>query len=197
MLNTTTTLLLEALMDRRNNDAWREFDARYRPVIIAFARKFGFSDEDAADVAQETLASFLKDYTAGKYDRGKGRLRTWIISIAKFRMADARRAKARTHETRGDSALFDLPSDDVLERHWEEEVKQTILRRSLDELRKSRMNPRTIRAFQIVALEGRPAADAAAELGMTLNDVYVAKNRAIEKLQTIREQLVQIYETEP
>ncbi len=196
--NTTTSQLLEELYDRRNQDAWRECDARYRPIIIAFARKLGLDEADAADVAQETMTQFLGAYQSGQYDRTRGRLRSWIISIAKFRVADVKRSKARRRQVRGESAFEESPPDDAtLEALWDEEVRQAVVRRSLEELRNnSRMDPKTIRAFEMVTLEQRTAADAAAELGLTTNDVYVAKNRAIERLRKIRDMLGAAYEVQ-
>ena len=48
---TTTTVLLEGLLDSGNEAVWREFDARYRPIIVGFARTLGLDPDDAADVA--------------------------------------------------------------------------------------------------------------------------------------------------
>ena len=90
----TTTHLLEGLFDPAADSVWQEFDRRYRPIIVGLARKMGLADEDAADVAQETLVRFIKAYRAGQYHREKGRLRSWIIGIAIYRIADARRARA-------------------------------------------------------------------------------------------------------
>ena len=68
-IDRTTTALLEGLFDSDNELAWSHFDARYRPIVIAFARKLGLSESDAGDVAQETILQFLKEYKEGKYDR--------------------------------------------------------------------------------------------------------------------------------
>ncbi len=58
----TTTTLLEELHDSANDAVWREFDARYRPILVSFAKKFGLDDDDSVEVAQESLAQFVKDY---------------------------------------------------------------------------------------------------------------------------------------
>ena len=61
MLTRTTTALLEGLLEQTNDETWREFDARYRPIIVAFARRVGLGETDAADVAQETLLRFVRE----------------------------------------------------------------------------------------------------------------------------------------
>jgi len=40
----TTTKLLEELKDEANADAWNEFDTRYRPILIGFARRLGLGE---------------------------------------------------------------------------------------------------------------------------------------------------------
>ena len=121
MRTATTTALLDGLIDSANDQAWREFDARYRPIIVSFARALDLKVEDAADVAQETLVRFLKEYRAGKYDRSRGRLHSWLIGIAKHCVGDQRHARARRREQRGLSAIADLPGDHRLTEIWDYE----------------------------------------------------------------------------
>ena len=84
----TTTALLAALHDLSDQPAWREFEGRYAPIISGVARRMGLSESDSQDVMQETMLQFIRDYRAGKYDRTRGRLRSWIIGIARHRIAD-------------------------------------------------------------------------------------------------------------
>lgn len=192
---TTTTLLLEGLFDAGNAAAWSEFHDRYVPIILGVARKLGLSEADAADVAQETLAAFLRDYRAGKYDRQRGRLRAWNIGIVKHRLADLRRAQAAQRVVRGDSALAEVVDEQELTAAWDAEHRQAIVRRALAELRAStRTGENTIIAFERFVLEQRPAADVAAELGLTPGDVYMAKNRVAERLREIVTRLEALYD---
>lgn len=184
MLTRTTTQLLECLRDPANAEMWSAFDDRYRPVLIAFARRQGLSEEDAADVAQTTFTQFADDYRAGRYDRTRGRLSAWIIGIARHRIADAGRAVRRRRADRGDSAFDSLADED--RNDWEEAVRKVVLDRAMAMLHSStQLDPRTIRAFDLCAVRGVPAAAAAAECGMSVPEVYVAKNRAIKKLREL------------
>ncbi len=65
-INRTTTAMLDALHDAGNADVWEQFDRRYRPILIGFARNLGLTDQDSADIAQETLARFLSEYRNGR-----------------------------------------------------------------------------------------------------------------------------------
>lgn len=72
----TTTRLLDSLKESIAGDTWRRFDARHRPILIAFGRKSGLSEADAEDASQQALAEFARDFRAGRQERGKGRLRS-------------------------------------------------------------------------------------------------------------------------
>jgi len=182
----TTTALLAGLFDSANEGVWREFDARYRPMIHSFARKLGLSDADAADIGQETMARFVREYRAGKYDRRRGRLRSWIIGIVKYRVADLRRSQAARGKPHGGSVLVHLPADEELTALWDAQRNQAILEQAIAEVREeSKLNERTLRAFESYVIQERPAAEVASELGLTTHDVYKAKHRVTDRLREI------------
>ncbi|MFQ5430115.1 MAG: RNA polymerase sigma factor [Phycisphaerae bacterium] len=193
----TTTALLEGLFDTGNDAVWEEFHARYAPIILAVARRLGLNEQDAADVSQETLIKFLQEYRAGKYARDRGRLRSWIIGIAKSRVADLRRARARRREWRGESAIDALPGEDKLAEIWEEECRHEIFRRALSELREgTKLDERTIRAFECLCFDQQKPSDVAKKQNMPLESVYKAKQRCLEQLRTIIRRLNTSYELE-
>lgn len=194
MLTRTTTALLEGLHDSADEEVWRAFDQRYRPIIIGFGRRLGLSAEDAADAAQETLAHFVKSYRAGKYDRDRGRLRSWIIGIARHCILDMQHRRAAAPQ-RGLSAIVDLPDESALTAMWDQECRQEILRRGLTELRRqTRTGPDTIRAFEMLAFDGLRPAEVALRLSMSRNDVYLAKHRCLSRLREILDQIQCVYE---
>ena len=192
---TTTTALLDELFDTANDVAWQAFNARYQPILHAFARRLGVSEADAADVAQETLVRFVKDYRAGKYDRSKGRLRSWIISIAKYRVADLRHDTVRRRQVRGDSVLVDLPDENHLNAIWEEECLHAIVHHAMAELReRGTLDSNTISVFERTTFDECTTAEVAAEFEMTPNAVYKVKRRCLAQLRLIMARLMEAYE---
>lgn len=182
----TTTELLDGLHESGNRAVWSEFDRRYRPILVGFLRRMGLNDSDSADVAQETLACFVQDYRQGRYDRQQGRLRSWLIGIARCRLADLRRGQARRREFRGESAIVDLPHDIDSETIWEAEERRHIFELAVEELHQtSRFNSRTIEAFERVVLKHEPVENVSSEMGLTAQDIYNAKNRVVERLREI------------
>ena len=190
-LANTTTELLEGLHQQSNRAAWNEFDRRYRPILVGFLRRMGLNETDAADVAQETLACFVQDYRARKYDREKGRLRSWLIGIARYRLADVRRRAVQRRELRGESAIDETPAEGEAESAWEAEEKRFIFEQAVADLRRTtRFNEQTISAFERVVLRQEPVETVSAELGLTPQEIYNAKNRVVERLR----ELVKRYE---
>jgi RNA polymerase sigma-70 factor (ECF subfamily) len=188
----TTTQLLAGLHQSGNQAAWDEFDHRYRPILVAFLRRMGLNETDASDVAQDTMACFVRDYRGNKYDRAGGRLRSWLIGIARCRLADMRRAAGRRREQRGESAIIHLPEDADAEKIWDAEQRRVIFEQAFRELREtSRFRAQTIEAFDRVVLRHEPIDQVGAQLGLTAQEIYNAKNRIVERLREI----VQRYET--
>lgn len=195
MIDRTSTALLEGLSDPANASVWREFDERYRPILLAFARRMGLNDVDAADMAQEAMLRFVKAYREGQYDRSRGRLRSWLTGMARNSLRDMRRRIERRGERRGLSALEALPGEEEMEAAWDAECERAVLRRGLDELRTTtRTDERTIQTFERLMLDDRAPADVAREMSITLNEVYVAKHRCLRRLRDIVRRLERAYE---
>lgn len=194
----TTTRLLDALMERDNQPAWAQIDSRYRPVIAGMARRIGLSDSDAEETAQRTLSEFVRVYREGRYDRTKGRLSSWILGIA-HRTA----LRVRHEGRRAGHADLDHVADDgephtdesALRTIWTDERDRTILARAFDLLREDpAIDPRTILAFELVAMRGVPAAEAASQSRMSVDQVYVAKTRMTKRLKGLVQELTEAFE---
>jgi RNA polymerase sigma-70 factor (ECF subfamily) len=194
----TATQLLCELHDPENASAWRAFDARYRPIVFALARRLGLGQEDAADVAQQALTEFVVAYRAGRYHRERGRLRSWVIAIAKHRAVDSLRRRGREAGWRGDSMLAQVPDDEVLEGVWDSELERHILGMAMQEFRdQDRLHAETWRAFELVALEGRPPAEVAEACGKSVAEIYRIKNRITRRLREIVDRIRPLYKEAP
>jgi len=195
MLTKTTTELLEALADSRNDEAWRRFDERYRPIVNSFVRHVGLNPDDAADVAQEALVRFVRSFRDGKYDRQRGRLSAWLIGIAKHCVDDLHANRRKRREARGLSALLSWPDDHRLTHIWDAACEQAILRNGFNLLREeTQFDPRTIAVLEMLILEGHSPTEVAQSLGLSLNDVYVSKHRCLSRLRHLLNGLTEAYE---
>lgn len=190
----TTTHLLMALMTPGEEAAWIEFDQRYRPVLIGFLHQLGVRDHDAQDVAQQTLLEFCRAYRAGKYDRGKGRLGSWLIGIAQRQAASAAR-KHRRHHEQAFAADESLSDPARLTRLWEQQHEQAIYQRAWETLRSSsQFEASTLRAFELTALRAVPPEEVARVCEMKIGDVYAAKSRVSRRLRELVADITATYE---
>lgn len=197
----TTTKLLDDLRDHTNEPAWTQIDGRYRPVVAGLARRLGLGSSDAEEVAQQALSEFVKAYREGRYERSKGRLSSWILGIAHhtaLRMIrDSKRSGAKAVGGEG-GVVESAPaasSESELRSIWTDERDRAILARAMSALRdESSVDDRTLRAFELVALRGVPAIEAGQQCGMSVDQVYVAKNRVTKRLRTLVSEMTSAFE---
>lgn len=191
----TTTALLDGLFDLQNAAAWRQFDDRFRPILVGIASRLGLEPADAADVAQETITQFVRDYRAGKYDRSRGRLGSWVVGIARHRVAELNRTRAVRREQRGQSAIVMLPEESHFGEMWDAECRQATLCAALRELAaSSKVSERTLHAFRMHVIEDETPERVAEKLGTTVRAVYLAKHRCLARLRTVMDGMKDSYE---
>ncbi len=196
-ITATTTALLESLRDGLNSDAWEEFDRRYRPIVFHLALRMGLEEADAADVAQESLLEFFRDHRAGRYERGRGRLRAYLLGIARHRALDSLNSRRRNAPAGRDTVLLLLAQQgpQELEVLWEAELQAEILRRAFALLaRTTGIEDRSLAIFNDYGLRGDPVEAVAERYGVSHATVYAIKSRCLERLIALREELRAAYE---
>lgn len=194
MQASTSTTLLAGLAEDNNPTAWRRFEAGYKPMLLSYARRVGLMDADAQDVVAETLATFLEAFRAGKYDRSRGRLKSWLGGIAanKIRkLRDRNRTTPLTGESlpTGDPDQFKHCAADELDAIFEREWQQERLFQAMQILRRE-IDPTVFQTFDLYAIKGWPVQKVISFLGVTRNVVYITKNRTIIRLREIVKELV-------
>ncbi|UCC30811.1 MAG: sigma-70 family RNA polymerase sigma factor [Phycisphaerales bacterium] len=192
MICKTSTILLLAIRDPGNAAGWEQFDHRYRPVLVMTARRLGLSQEDAEDAAQETLAAFAAGHRAGRYDRAKGRLRNWLLGIARHKIQDVHRSRGKREMLEADrretSGFLDKISDEQVDTTYETEWRRALLRECLNEVR-HHVEHKTLEAFELFGLKQWPVSAVAARLGMSEESVYQSKSRVLKHICRLREEL--------
>jgi RNA polymerase sigma-70 factor (ECF subfamily) len=183
---TTQASLLVRLGDAADAPAWGQFVELYAPPVYACARRAGLQDADAADVTQDVLRAVHGAFRRGGYDPDRGRFRPWLFTVVRNKLRDflARRAGLRERPE-----LTDVPArggDPAAE--FEQECERRLFAWAADQVR-GRFRPVTWQAFWRTAVDGAGGAAVAAELGLTVAAVYLAKGRVMAAL---REQVKEI-----
>jgi RNA polymerase sigma-70 factor (ECF subfamily) len=179
-MNTTSATLLERLRQPSEADAWFRFTQLYTPLLFFWCRRRGLQEQDAADLVQEVFATLVQKLPEFRYDRDKG-FRNWLRTITLNKWRD----RCRRAASRGSAAaesLADVPAPEEAAEFEEAEYRQHLVHRAL-ELMKNEFPPRTWKACWEHVVVGRPAAEVAAELGIAVGSVYVAKSRVLCRLR--------------
>lgn len=185
MENTTHATLLARLAEGVDPTAWREFHERYADLLRGFARRHGLQPADCDDATQEILLALAKAVGKFRYDPAKGKFRSYLKTVALrtvFRILRQKKG-AMTLELTGEEAET-AADDPSTESWWEEEWRQYHVRHAMRQL-ESEFNEQDRMAFSQYAVKGRPAAETAAELGMSVDQVYQAKSRILRRLSAL------------
>ncbi len=159
----------------------------YSPLIQSWLRRQGVAGSDAEDLGQEVLAVVVRELPQFRHDGRPGAFRRWLRLITVHRLSDFWRARQNHPRAVGGSdfdAMLDQLEDpnSSLSRLWDQEHDQHVARGLLAYL-EPQFEPQTWAAFRRVVLDGVKATEAAAELGMSVNAVLIAKSRILRRLR--------------
>jgi RNA polymerase sigma-70 factor (ECF subfamily) len=182
-MESTPVSLLERL--RRGDDAvaaWPQFVHLYTPLLFAWARRAGLSEIDAADLIQDVLTTILQELPHFEYQPGKS-FRAWLrtVLLNRWRTLQRRRSPLSVPPEQ----LAGLPAIADPDLPGEAEERRELVRRALALIQNDFAAP-TWQAFRACVVQGRRPAEVAAELGLSVNAVYLARSRVLRRL---REQL--------
>jgi RNA polymerase sigma-70 factor (ECF subfamily) len=180
-ISETSASLLERLRDPMDEEAWSRFVRLYTPLLIYWGRKCGLQAEDAADLAQEVFAVLVRKLPEFSYDPQKS-FRAWLRTVTLNQWRDRlRRRQAQPIPTPG-RQMAELAVPDNIALLQEEEYRDHLVGQAMRLMRQD-FEPATWKAFWEFAVEGRPAAEVAASLGMSSAGVYGAKFRVLQRLR--------------
>ncbi len=184
----TRASLLVRLRDPRDEAAWRQFVNLYAPLVYGYGRKQGLQDADAADLCQDVLGAVAGGVGRLEYGPRRGAFRNWLFTVVRRKLANWRAAQDRRPHGSGDTATHRLleqrPAPDAAEAEWESEWERRLFAWACEQVRRD-VTPATWQAFRRTAIDGRPGKEVAAELGMSVTAVYLARGRVLARLQEL------------
>jgi len=183
----TRPSLLVRLRTARDEAAWAEFLLVYEPLVLGLLRKQGLQDSDARDVCQQVLAAVVRDIEQWKPDGAAASFRRWLFRITRNRVAKfLGRTKLGTIAIGGTDAQDLLAAQpdahESLESDIEQDYRQHLLLCATVQIRPE-FRESTWQAFWQTCIEGRAIGDVAAELGMSVGSIYVARSRIMGQLR--------------
>jgi len=184
MIPDTPKTLLRKIAEYANGDdaaEWERFVELYTPVIRQFVSvREDVGEADADDVVQDVFVRLVGLLRGGTYRPEKGRFRAYLGTMVRRLLIDRhRRALVRgmgetvsaedveiLDETPDAAAIVDMRLQEA--RHAA--AMEHVLSRTM-------LDARTVAAYRAYALNGEPAAEVAARLGITVNALRQVKFR--------------------
>ena len=185
---TTSKTLLDKIASG-DEISWNDFYEKYSPIVKALAKFKGLDAAAADDVCQQVMLQFFKQSKTFKFDPDIARFRTYLGMIVKGKIADYYRKKRETLVEELEAIPVDAETDHIFMNEW----RKLILQEAQAEL-KNRVAPETYQAYELFAVQGRPAEKVAAYLDCSANQVYQAKKRCFKMMKEI---LLKMNETDP
>lgn len=168
--------------------AWERLVHVYSPLVFGWCRRGGLPPDDAADVMQDVWAAVAVAVPRFDHAGPGATFRGWLYAVARSKLADHHRRRAARPVAEGGSTAHarwaDLPEAEPEDSRADPVTGSAGVMRRAVELIRGDFDPTTFRAFWATAVEGRPAADVAAELRVTVAVVYQSKSRVLRRLRT-------------
>jgi len=164
-----------------------EFVALYAPLVYGYARKQGLQDADAADLTQDVLQAVSAALGGLEYDPARGAFRNWLFTVVRRKVSKWRTAQ-EVRPRSGDSATWHLleqaAAPDAVTAVWEAEWEQRVFAWACEQVRRDVTEP-TWQAFWRTAVGGLPGKQVAADLGLSVAAVYLARSRVLARLREL------------
>lgn len=187
----TQPSLLLRIRDSNDQVAWRQFVDVYAPIIHQYASRKCTDDNDAADVTQEVLRLVATSIGRFNYDKNKGNFRGWLFTVTRNQVINHGK---RIGKTRGSGRtdihemLDSQPAPNDEQSSWEKEYQQSVFTYACSKV-SAEFAESTWDAFQLTAVDGKKAEEAAMMLSLSVGAVYVAKSRVIARLREYVEEI--------
>lgn len=164
--------------------AWDELVERYQRLVFAIPRRAGLSEEQAADVFQEVFLTLFEKLD--EIERPE-RIRSWIVTTAKFKTWGLIRSRMGVRTSANDDELeremANLPdaaplADDVLiELEQQHQIRTAI----------AKLEERCRKILGMIYLRQRPATyqEVAREIGVGETSISPLRSRCLKKLADI------------
>ena len=179
---TTRSSVLKAVADTGNEAAWQLFFNLYAGFVFSIARSKGLNEEDAEDVVQVVFVELARTMSTFKYDRAKGKFRSYLIGLVHWRVKDKLRIALRDKELMEgymDEAANLPPADkDFAEREWQAAALEEALRRI-----KPVVRPEHYAAFVASTVEGQDTETVLRLYNLSRDNLYQIRKRLTAKLQ--------------
>jgi len=189
---TTRSSVLRAVANTENEAAWNRLFNLYAGFVFSIARRKGLNDTDADDMVQMVFTDLARNLPTFKYDREKGRFRSYLTGLVNWRIIDRLKTLKRETELKADFRKYVRSAagkdDTFAEREWQAAATEEALRRIKPDVR-----PEHYAAFVASAIEGQDTEIVTKLYGISSDNLYQIRKRLTAKLrETVAEVLAEM-----
>jgi RNA polymerase sigma-70 factor (ECF subfamily) len=168
----------------RSTAGWERLVELYTPLLRTWVGRHVWQAEDVNDVVQQVFTVVVARLPEFIHNGRPGAFRHWLRQItANYLRAFWRSRRQPAGQAEAQAVLDQLedPSSD-LSRHWDREHDNHVARKLLDYVQVE-FRPATWQAFRRLVLDDAAPQEVAAELGLSVNAVLLAKSRVLRRLR--------------
>ena len=184
-MSTTPMSLLERMRGQPDAADWQRLVDLYSPFLYDWlCYRHGLQDQDANDVIQETFLVVLRRLPKFRHNGQPGAFHKWLRRITAYCLLAFWKARGRFPVLTRDQEMLDELKDpnSGLSQLWDQQHDRHVMTRLL-ELIACEFSASTWQAFERHVLDEMPASQVAADLGVFVNVVLLAKSRILRRLR--------------
>lgn len=185
MHETTQPSLLLRVRDAENQTAWREFESKYRELILRYCLRLGLQPADCDDVQQLVWLNLAKGLRNFEYDPVKGRFRDYLGRVVRNAISRHFSRPELAKRALDTAVLAVVAEGDPESRNdaWESEWVDHHYRLAMGTIRRT-FEPRSVKVFEGL-LAGQSVATLASSFEMSEQAVHKIKQRVQQRMKEL------------
>lgn len=195
-MTSTSLSILERAKSRRDEQAWRDLEQIYSPLLRRWLIQYQVPESDADDLIQEVLLFVAQRIPDFEHNGRQGAFRGWLRQVLANRLRklwNARKDRPGQVGT-GNSQVMQLlhqleDPHSGLSQLWSREHDRHVLAETMSRVQQEFAGT-TWEAFRLTSIHGEKAREVAEKLQISPNAVWIAKSKVLRRLRELSAGLV-------
>lgn len=181
----TSASLLVRVRDPADEQAWRDFVARYDELIFRYCLRRGLQPADCEDVRQAVWVNLSKGLRTFEYNPARGRFRNYLGKTVRSAIFRHFSRYGSPDQALSSGVLASVPNGegDEHDEHWQKEWVDHHYRLAMGTIEWT-FDEKSVMVFRRL-IGGEPTDRVAVDFGMTVAAVHQAKHRIRSRMREL------------